>query len=214
MGWNGSSRWVNIGGNGNHADFNTDVGYSGTYDLQTYIPSTTNAHNHANCILLIDGVPQDTLVRDQNEDSGGWTSIGEHDLPKDVEIILRIQDNGGNTNPSSVLRADAVKFVLIEEKYVSAINHAGIPQEFALFPNYPNPFNPATTLYFALPEDGEVKIEFFDLQGKPVDKAITRTLQAGYHHVRWSPSGLASGVYLYRVSTSSATLINKCTFLK
>jgi Secretion system C-terminal sorting domain len=212
-GYNGSSRYASII-RGRHADFSTEFSFSGSYDLQYYVPETVNAHNHADYIIIIDGVPQDTVVVDQNLNSGHFVSIGEFDLPKDVEVTLRIQDNGGNTQSNAVLRADAVKFILIEEKFVSSVNHAGIPEEFKLFQNYPNPFNPSTQIYFALPQAGEVSIDFFDLQGKKVDETITRNVEAGYHHITWSPVNLASGIYFYRVTTPVGMAINKCTFVK
>jgi hypothetical protein len=212
--WLETSRCTYINGNGSYADFTKELKFSGTYDIQFIVPKTVNAHNHADYILMIEGVPHDTLVIDQNINSGSWVSLGEYDLPKDQSITLRIQDNGKNTNSGSVLRADAVKFVLIEEKFVSSINEAGIPDEFRLFQNYPNPFNPSTNIYFALPESGEVKIEFFDLQGRRVDNMITRDLEAGYHHINWAPRDLSSGIYLYRVTTPSGFAINKCSFIK
>ncbi|MCF7832991.1 MAG: T9SS type A sorting domain-containing protein [Candidatus Marinimicrobia bacterium] len=212
--WLGTSRCVYINGRGNYADFSKELKFSGTYEIQFIVPKTVNAHNHADYIIMIEGVPLDTVVVDQNTNSGEFVSIGEYDFPQNQEITLRIQDNGGNTNPGSVLRADAVKFILIEEKFVSTIDHAGIPDEFKLFQNYPNPFNPSTQIYFALPEASEVTIDFFDLQGKKVDTGIKQNMEAGYHHINWSPEGLSSGVYIYRVMSPVGMAINKCTFIK
>ncbi|MDD3965565.1 MAG: T9SS type A sorting domain-containing protein [Candidatus Neomarinimicrobiota bacterium] len=213
-GWNGSSRWVNINGKGNHADFDMEVIFSGSYDIQFFLPFTVNAHNHVDYIIMIDGIPKDTVRVDQNVNSGNWVSIGEYDLPKNVKLSLRIQDNGGNTNTNSVLRADAVRFVLVEEKFVSKINEAGIPETFKVHQNYPNPFNPSTTIAFALPEAGEVRIDFFDLQGKKAGQTISGCWEAGYHRIVWTPRELASGVYFYRIQTPDASEIRKCTLMK
>ncbi|MEA2076672.1 MAG: T9SS type A sorting domain-containing protein, partial [Candidatus Marinimicrobia bacterium] len=216
--WLATSRCVYVSSSGTasgvYADFIKTFDFSGSYDIKFIIPKTVNAHDHAHYIILIDGVPQDTVVINQNTNSASWVSIGEYDLPKDVEVTLRVQDNGGNTNSGSVLRADAVKFILVEEKFVSSINNAGIPEKFKLFQNYPNPFNPSTQIYFALPEAGEVSIDFFDLQGRKIDDTITRNMEAGYHRVKWSPSNLASGIYFYRVTSPAGMAINKCTFVK
>ncbi len=212
--WGNSSRYASITGRGNYADFTRTLEFSGTYDIQYIVPNTVNAHNHADYIVMIDGTPVDTTVVDQNEDSGQFVSIGEYDLPADLPVTLRIQDNGGNTNSNSVLRADAAKFVLVEEKFVSRINAAGTPERFEVYPNYPNPFNPSTQIYFSLPEAGEVTVDFFDLQGRKVDRQISRSFEAGYHRITWAPQQLASGVYLYRVQSSSGTQIEKCTFVK
>ncbi|MDZ7795603.1 MAG: hypothetical protein U5N56_00505 [Candidatus Marinimicrobia bacterium] len=179
----GSSRYTGISGNGDHADFTLSLDYSGVYDIQFIVPTTSNAHDHAHYIVMIDGYPQDTLVVNQNSGSGTFVSLGEFDLPADVPVTMRIQDNGGNTNHGAVLRADAVKFILRNEKFVSAVNNAGIPGTFRVFPNYPNPFNPSTQIYFALPQSGEVRIDFFDIRGRKVDRQIRKTFEAGYHRI-------------------------------
>ena len=212
--WGNTSRYTSIRANGDYADFTKTLKYSGTYDLQYIVPTTSNAHNNAHYIVFIDGNPVDTVIVDQNANSGKFVSLGEYDLPRDVPVTIRVQDNGNNTNYGAVLRADAVKFLLIEQKFVSAINEAGIPEEFKVFQNYPNPFNPSTQIYFALPEAGEVRIDFFDVQGRKIDQQIQRSFEAGYHRVTWTPVQLASGVYLYRVQSPSGTQIGRCTFIK
>lgn len=198
---------------GAYADFNTELKISGSYNVQFIVPATSNAHTHASYIIMINGSPQDTVYIDQNEGSGHFVSIGEFNLPEDVPITIRVQNNGG-ASTSSVLRADAVKLILLEEKFVSSINHAGIPDEFKLFHNYPNPFNPNTKIYFALPERGEVRIDFYDLQGKKVDVSLIQEMEAGFHYINWEPGNLPSGIYLYRVSTVAGQAIGRCTYLK
>ena len=213
-----TSRCVYISANGSasgkHADFTATLKYSGTYELQFIVPKTVNAHNHADYIVLVNDSPIDTVVVNQNNGSGAWVSIGEFDLPKELPITLRIQDNGGNTNTGSVLRADAVKFTLLEEKYVTSIRAANIPLAFRVYQNYPNPFNPSTEIVFSLPQSGEVSIDFFDLQGKRVDRQIKQHFDAGYHTVHWTPQTLPSGMYLYRVQSESGFNVKKCTFMK
>lgn len=216
--WGTSSRYTFLNSSGaatqRYAEFTEIMSYGGTYDVQFIVPRTSNAHDHAHYILMINGEATDTVVVDQNEGSGSFCSIGEYDLPSGLPINLRVQDNGGNTNPGAVLRADAAKFVLIEEKYVSSINNAGIPAEFKLYPNYPNPFNPGTNISFALPEAGDVTIDFFDLQGRKIDKTMHLSLQEDYHRIMWVPESLSSGMYFYRVKTASAVQIGRCTFMK
>jgi len=59
-----------------------------------------------------------------------------------------------------------------------------------------------------------VIIDFFDLQGSRVDREIRKDFEAGYHYITWSPQGLASGIYFYRVRSNSGVAVNKCTFVK
>jgi hypothetical protein len=198
---------------GSYADFDTQLEFSGSYDIRFIVPTTGNAHRNASYIIMIDGSPQDTVQINQNNESGSFVSIGVFDLPKDVPVTIRVQNNGGATT-NTVLRADAIKFILIEEKFVSAINEAGIPDEFKLYQNFPNPFNPSTKIYFAVPERGEVRVDFFDLQGKKVDATLTQDMDAGFHYISWQPGDLSSGIYLYRVSTVAGQAVGRCTYLK
>jgi hypothetical protein len=78
----------------------------------------------------------------------------------------------------------------------------GIPSAFALFPNYPNPFNAATEIPFDLPEMSMVKVEVFDLLGRRVALLADQMLERGHRLVRWEPTQ-ATGVYLFRVVAQS-----------
>lgn len=77
---------------------------------------------------------------------------------------------------------------------------ANLPESFALQGNYPNPFNPVTTIVFDLPEQAEVEVEIFDMLGRRVMTLGNQTMEAGLRkRVEFNGQGLASGVYLYRV---------------
>ena len=77
---------------------------------------------------------------------------------------------------------------------------SNLPDRFALQGNYPNPFNPTTTIVFDLPERADVEIEVFDMLGRRVMVLARQVLEAGTQkRVEFDGNGLASGVYLYRV---------------
>ncbi|MEX0748353.1 MAG: cohesin domain-containing protein, partial [Rhodothermales bacterium] len=81
-----------------------------------------------------------------------------------------------------------------------------IPGTFALLGNYPNPFNPSTTILFDLPETAEISIQLFDLLGRQVMSRPPTTVQAGADRgVQIEGSSLSSGTYIYRVIARSAT---------
>ena len=75
---------------------------------------------------------------------------------------------------------------------------AMIPGEFALKHNYPNPFNPMTTIPFDLPEASRVQIHIYDLTGREVAVVASGQYSAGSHTVTFNGSGLPSGIYLIR----------------
>ena len=76
---------------------------------------------------------------------------------------------------------------------------AGAPAEFALDPNYPNPFNPSTTIAYRLPASMRVNVTVFNLLGQRIATLADELQPAGAHTLRWDAGRLASGLYFYRV---------------
>jgi hypothetical protein len=70
------------------------------------------------------------------------------------------------------------------------------PERIELFPNYPNPFNPTTTLSYQLPMPAKVTLKVFNLLGQEVATLIDEEQRAGYHQSTWSAAHAASGVYV------------------
>ena len=94
-----------------------------------------------------------------------------------------------------------------------------VPTKFALHPAYPNPFNPSTTISFDLPKREAVKLTVFDITGRVVRTLLDKQLAAGTHHVTWDGKNeaghpVASGVYLFRLSTPDYRQTVKGTLLK
>jgi len=83
-----------------------------------------------------------------------------------------------------------------------------IPEKFGILANYPNPFNPSTTIGFTLPAPGKVRILILDLLGRTISQ-YTAEVSAGTHHWNFDASGLASGTYLYNVSSSFGSVTGK-----
>ncbi len=74
-----------------------------------------------------------------------------------------------------------------------------LPKEYALEPNYPNPFNPSTTITFALPKADHVRLEVYNVIGQKVATLVDGDLAAGVHTMRFDGTRLGSGIYLYRM---------------
>jgi hypothetical protein len=93
------------------------------------------------------------------------------------------------------------------------------PSMFALSQNYPNPFNPTTEISYQVPEARSVTLKVFDILGREVATLVDERKSEGSYVVRFNGSGLASGVYLYRLtaageSTNSAPLTKKLMLLR
>jgi hypothetical protein len=74
------------------------------------------------------------------------------------------------------------------------------PTELTLRGNYPNPFNPATRIAYALPKEGNVQIEVFNSIGQRVTRMVDDKQEAGYHEASWRAAASPSGVYFYNIA--------------
>jgi hypothetical protein len=86
--------------------------------------------------------------------------------------------------------------------------------------NYPNPFNPTTSIEFSLPQDSKVGIEIYNVKGQKVNELVKGYLTKGKHSIKWngndkSGKHVGSGVYYYKLRINDKTEItNKCLLMK
>ncbi|MBZ0203956.1 MAG: T9SS type A sorting domain-containing protein [Ignavibacteria bacterium] len=85
---------------------------------------------------------------------------------------------------------------------------------FRLEENYPNPFNPSTTIRFSVPFDGMTTLKVYDIAGREVASLIESNMEAGMHEVVFNASNLSSGVYVYKLSSGSYTDVKKMILVK
>jgi hypothetical protein len=93
------------------------------------------------------------------------------------------------------------------------------PTEYALHDNYPNPFNPTTTLRFDLPEVSDVTLTIYNMLGQKVRTFNMQSTPAGYHSVKWNATNdygdpVGAGVYLYQLQTKDFVKTRKMVLLK
>jgi len=97
---------------------------------------------------------------------------------------------------------------------VSERQELPLPRTVQLLPNYPNPFNPETTIEYALPKSTNVKLEIFNVLGQSVAKLAEGFVEAGTHKVLFSADKLSSGVYFCRLTAGGATVSRKLLLCK
>ncbi|MDD5362592.1 MAG: T9SS type A sorting domain-containing protein [Ignavibacteria bacterium] len=88
------------------------------------------------------------------------------------------------------------------------------PNEFKLYNNYPNPFNPSTNIKFAIPKSASVKISVFDVSGKEIEALVNDKLQAGIYETRWNASKCSSGIYFYKIIAGDFSETKKMLLIK
>jgi hypothetical protein len=74
-----------------------------------------------------------------------------------------------------------------------------IPETFALLQNYSNPFNPTTTIRYALPSSANVKLSVYDLLGREIATLVNEEQSAGWKEVKWNAVNVSSGIYFYKL---------------
>ncbi len=118
-----------------------------------------------------------------------------------------VADLSGHNHPVALLNGVAFRtsFALTDAPPVERV----LPSSFALENAYPNPFNPSTTIRFALPSTATVKLVVYNVLGQQVAQLIDGVMAAGQHEVQWnaltgSRSQIASGVYFYRLDATGS----------
>jgi hypothetical protein len=96
----------------------------------------------------------------------------------------------------------------------AAQESAGLPLVFALGQNYPNPFNPTTVVSYQLPVASLVQLSVYDLLGREVTVLVHERKAAGSHNEQFDASGLASGVYFYRLTAGNFVQTRKMVVVK
>jgi hypothetical protein len=92
--------------------------------------------------------------------------------------------------------------------------NASIPIVYSLNQNYPNPFNPSTIIRYSIPNDGLVILKVYDILGRELETLVNETKQSGEYDVNFSGHNLASGVYIYRLTSGTYTQTKKMQFIK
>ncbi len=145
-------------------------------------------------------------------------SVPIHYLPVSVEpdsCFIEIQIDGpipnSRTHNGSSMTVDDIALAGI----VSGIaNSKQIPQEFSLEQNFPNPFNPSTVIRFTIATASFTSLKVFNALGQEVADLVETNLPAGVHEIAFNGSGLASGIYFYRLRAGQFLSTKRLVILK
>jgi hypothetical protein len=90
------------------------------------------------------------------------------------------------------------------------------PNQFLLFPAYPNPFNPLTRIRFNIPFETQyaTSLQLFDINGRSVESLVNRVMQTGQYEIEWSASGMPSGVYFAELVSGNYRQVQKLVLMK
>ncbi len=133
------------------------------------------------------------------------------EVPDTSIIIIAAGLSTGGT-PGTVFLIDDLQFegvVGIEDE-----DENGVVQEFALKPNFPNPFNPTTNIEFSIPQSFDVKLMVYNQLGQTVATLVNERLSTGSYSVDWNAGDMPSGVYFYRMTAGDFTQTRKLVLMK
>jgi len=97
---------------------------------------------------------------------------------------------------------------------IGPMKTAGVPESFSLEQNFPNPFNPGTTISYQIPTQSHVTLKVFDVLGREVAVLVNEVQQAGDNTVEFHAEHIPSGVYFYRLTTGTFTETKKLVLLR
>ena len=119
---------------------------------------------------------------------------------------------GGSENSGEI---DALQLaqVLRNQAVVSILEKLPDRKDFRM-KNYPNPFNPSTTISYHLPRSNFVTLRIYNITGQLIETLVNGHNNAGYHTVLWNASEVGSGLYFYKIEAGEYTETKKCLILK
>ena len=135
-----------------------------------------------------------------------------------VQYYVEAASNDGKRMAKPMVAPDwAYSFNVVEEDPSTEVSSpaAGTTAgEVALSQNFPNPFNHTTGIDYYLPESAEVEISVYDVGGRRIRTLVRGFMPRGKQTVRWDASGLATGVYLYRIRSGNFEDVRRATLIR
>ncbi|NGP76153.1 T9SS type A sorting domain-containing protein [Balneolaceae bacterium YR4-1] len=137
-------------------------------------------------------------------------TVTSDDSPSNIE-----DDNAGLPFSRASLDSEEPRFILtVRPGNTGPVNNPDIPESVKLNPNYPNPFNPATTISYELKEDSEVLLSIWNIVGQRVVTLVDGMQEAGQHTANWNASEMPSGIYIAQLEVGGQVFIRKMTLIK
>ena len=154
---------------------------------------------------IIDSLTYDDKSPWPEEADGNGSTLELVDAGKDNSIAENWNASQGHGTPGKVNSV-----VTSVEK----MSKAAVPKEFLLFQNFPNPFNPLTSIGFSLPFSCKVSVTVYNQLGQQVASIADRVYSAGTYWLNFNANNLASGVYFYRIKAGLYFQTKKMILMK
>jgi hypothetical protein len=182
---------------------------SGVYDI--YAWWTASAQNsYQTDFEIVSGSTGKSVIKTQRTNGGHWNFIGDIEVREGNTLEVNVY-----ANSTGLSVADAVR--IIYRSPLSNVKGNPVPTDFRLYPNYPNPFNPATTIRFEINEHQHVVLSVYNSLGELVTTLIDEFLNPGMHEVVFNSNqhnNLSTGIYYYNLETNNQSETRGLLLLK
>jgi len=132
-------------------------------------------------------------------DNLALTEVRDIKFDKDDKIYLATDESVWTSSPDSS---------------VSVKDNSPIIQQYSLSQNFPNPFNPTTTIKYSIKDPGFVKLEVYDILGRKVETLVNEEKVEGDYEANFNGRNLSSGVYIYRLTSGTFSQVKKMQLIK
>lgn len=153
---------------------------------------------------------------------------GAHPMFFTMPVDIRLIGNNWDTTITVLTDSLLQKFTVSLQKTVSSVtidpdgwilktvlaSSDIFPTNFLLSQNFPNPFNPKTMINYQLPVTSHVTLEVFDVLGRKVATLVNEKKQPGTYHAEWDASGMATGIYFYRLTAGTFSATKKMAVVR
>jgi len=166
--------------------------------------------------IILDHTNADHIVYFQYEDVGGFgleTTAMSGLQGETSSLPWLLVCNGGAPEETAPSNGKAITMTNVGTTGVRPVG-GDIPTEFALFANYPNPFNPTTNIKYSIPATSRVVMKIFDALGREVATVVNGDQTAGTYVATFDASNLANGMYFYRLQAGNFSETKKMILLK
>lgn len=140
-------------------------------------------------------------------------SVNEFEMHGEYQLWTRVEF-ADTTGMSLYFPSFAGGTVEVRSPMDAEWDYFNLPNQLALRQNFPNPFNPSTTIAFTIPERAHVSLRVYNILGQEVETLMDETCNAGEYQVDWQASDKASGIYFYRLTYQNKVMTKKMALLK
>jgi len=174
-----------------------------------------------NLTTAADATSEKRIYLSRNDDIKGEILVEWADLSEDGMQTVTFDAQSLDRNDANITIAYTIYGVDQEiiSRGMQNIKLVAIPEEYALHYNYPNPFNPVTTMLYDLPETGHTRLLIYDLLGREVHVLIDKVMNPGYYSTQWNGRNqqgqtVGAGVYFYQIQSNGFIQTRKMLLLK